>query len=621
MPRDTLGQHVDICPYVHFAKFITDTNRRITALENRPLQQAHRLVQVSRRLEFVADRVTRLWDLLGPAADQNQEIRARLDATDPSSWQPAPGPRRPLEPRAPQFASSVPELPDQIPASSLFLDISFDDGDSLRPMNRSDRLGRIGAAFLGTDPGPRLNPLRAEQARTRTTTEMYSRPELIETSSPHVRAPNPPVWLPSSTSVPMVHSVDPRSNANDGLRQHDAPRATNLEQNQERTARQDLAEQEARELRDWHAFRATIGRLDNELAPVAEFLQEETRRQQASLDDTRDTENLRPPPPGSRVDGPTADARPSAPESIGPFTGSFTRPRVPLVFGGPLPPVSSAPRGSSRWSLANPASAPVSLGSGGPTPLFSRPPGGTAIGVAAVAPSDTPLNATAQATTVPWSELSSDETSSDRPSAPSAMNEIAAPAPSFNVVEDSATNESIDERPPLVGAAPEDPILQRSGSSDHYDTSLLANTRRDAGTAPSTGGGEPAQSPEDWVHLNNRHETGDIRDGADGGHRDANEATQSYQDYQDYAGASRPPYAGNRVSTGSRSSQPFAEIAFSRLGYPSNPAEPSGPEEIDDQLGELRSVVYRLAEGMDTMERQSQAYVARFHPFGVLLMS
>lgn len=58
-------------------------------------------------------------------------------------------------------------------------------------------------------------------------------------------------------------------------------------------------------------------------------------------------------------------------------------------------------------------------------------------------------------------------------------------------------------------------------------------------------------------------------------------------------------------------SQPssFAGLAFARLGYPSVPAQPSGPQDIDDQLGELRGTIHRLAEGMDTMERQNQAYV------------
>lgn len=55
--------------------------------------------------------------------------------------------------------------------------------------------------------------------------------------------------------------------------------------------------------------------------------------------------------------------------------------------------------------------------------------------------------------------------------------------------------------------------------------------------------------------------------------------------------------------------QSFAGLAFSRLGYPSVPAQPSGPQEVDDQLGEMRGVIHRLAEGMDTMERLNQAWV------------
>lgn len=51
----------------------------------------------------------------------------------------------------------------------------------------------------------------------------------------------------------------------------------------------------------------------------------------------------------------------------------------------------------------------------------------------------------------------------------------------------------------------------------------------------------------------------------------------------------------------------FADLAFERLGYPTMPAFPSEPEELDDQLSDLRGVVHRLAEGMDTMERQNEA--------------
>lgn len=90
--------------------------------------------------------------------------------------------------------------------------------------------------------------------------------------------------------------------------------------------------------------------------------------------------------------------------------------------------------------------------------------------------------------------------------------------------------------------------------------------------------------------------------------------------YQGSDNIGRTGLSRNPASMESRSSQPFSDLAFARFGFQNPPANPSGPQEVDDQLGELRSVVSRLAEGMDTMERQNQACVCTsFWHYSVLI--
>ena len=617
--REDLGQHVVNCPYLIFSTLMVETNRRLNMLEARTQStEATPPERITRDLNFLEARVDSIWGLFGPAVEENQRLRSQM-ARVPSALSQTLGPDRGL-PNLQHEASARRANLDSLPAISasrrFHLIGEFFNGSppnlaltqeerrglaiyiSLRTDGRPDSNTTTGARAGGRAPGQTLRP--REQPRTRTTTEIHATSDLIEPSSPHVRAPHAPEPISTIGHLPLNQPrADSQTFGNAERQVRTMARLSRRDQRADEELQSALAAEAANQVESM--------RREAELMAVVEaqgveitghrpsgFMDLEAARRQ----DAREAGSAIPIPSGVQAIATPGDLTTEYQVGVqstvpGFDDGSSFQFQVPP--GGPSPAPGSNQRSQtapSRWLTS--ASARWASQNGIP------------IETAAITPR-IPFGVTPAAAR-PFIESAAGERISDlwvQPSNPTAE------ASSTDIDMDSDMEDLADEERRLIAAVPSIPIPRGGESSGPYVQSSI-HADLNAGTATETAYSVQTPSPEDWVHLGDHHGTSHTRDSTargESGQQDASESTRPHSNFEAYQAPVRSNYNGNRVSTGSRSGQPFADLAFSRFGWPGNPAYPSAPDEVDDQLLELRNVVTRLAEGMDTMERQSQAYV------------